>query len=544
MTDPADQDTDVGTGSSARLRPAGRPELSVRTTHQLEDLERLVENSFRVAFPHRIWVAGLVAESDTGGDGSLDFLLSSGPDGPLSLDGAITAEQRRELTALLDRDFDADIEDLLARGRWLRAGGLLRYSFAEQRLDFSVSALDPGPTEAALAAERDEVRRRVRADGLPERQRSLPAPTAPLRIAVVAPRGSDTGDQVVDRLRASGYALRLRLLPVDLHDRDVVAHLAATLTGAAVDTDLVLLVRRNGRPLGLAPYDAEAVARAIARSPVPVVTGLGGPEAAVADDVAAACAPTAAAAADLVIARLDAAAERLHSGATGVALAAGGALDRAAGRLTEAYDRVGTAGAAAARRADAADARRRRWLFGAATACAVLVVAVAIATRTPVVLAALVLLVVAVAALQRQRTRFRSRGGTAVRVSEPGFAAVLERLDRIREELATSSSPERVHELRQEADELLHRGEQILGRRTDQPGRAAGGPGGSPQPAAPGRPPAPAAERAASAAAADRAAAAAGVDDAATAAGTDRAATRRLPTSGPADGEQTAVLRS
>ena len=52
-------------------------------------------------------------------------------------------------------------------------------------------------------------------------------------------------------------------------------------------------------------------------------------------------------------------------------------------------------------------------------------------------------------------------------VAEVSFTEVLERLRRIRDELALTSSPEKVYRLSHEARQLVERGESVLGRPLD-----------------------------------------------------------------------------
>ena len=61
-----------------------------------------------------------------------------------------------------------------------------------------------------------------------------------------------------------------------VHGPDAGADLGRRVREASLLSEAVLLVRGAGRPLGLGPYDADEVFRAIADSPVPVVCGLGG----------------------------------------------------------------------------------------------------------------------------------------------------------------------------------------------------------------------------------------------------------------------------
>ncbi len=103
--------------------------------------------------------------------------------------------------------------------------------------------------------------------------------------------------------------------------------------------DVILLVRGGGSYEDLMPFNAEAVARAIAACPVPVVTGIGHePDTSIADMVADVRASTPTAAAEAVSPDRDEVLNRLD----GLGALLGSALT---GRITEARHRMGLAAA-------------------------------------------------------------------------------------------------------------------------------------------------------------------------------------------------------
>ena len=422
-----------------------------------------------MGFPHRIWVAGEVSAVRHGADGGLYFDLRATGEGSggLRLPAVVTGEVLPEVGAVLDRMHDADVADLVCEGRLLRAGGLLRYHFAEHRLDFVVTALDPTTTSAGLAADQEAVRHRVAAERLAERQRVLSPGAAPVRVAVVGRPGSPAVRRVMERLSGSGYAVRARVVPVAAAGGAAAEHLAAAISAAAADADLVLLVREEGRRLGLAPFDSYPLARAIAATTVPVVTGIGGAEDhTVADEVAFEAAPTALAAADAVLARISAAEQRLRVARDDVRAQGVQALDRAGDQLAHARDEVEHTGREAERRAAGAANRRYRWVLAGAGVLALALVAVAVLAHSGWWLLGLVALVALVAGFHWQRTSYLRKGSRAM-VAEVSFTEVLERLRRIRDELALTSSPEKVYRFSDEARQLVERGESVLGRPLD-----------------------------------------------------------------------------
>lgn len=230
-----------------------------------------------------------------------------------------------------------------------RAGGAVRMDDGTQvRLRGSVSvydrtgqvqlrmtAIDPTHTIGLLAAERDRILAALSAEGLlaANGRRALVGP--PLRITLVTSRGSAAYEDFLHELTASGLGFRVRVHDVRVQGREAAPSVVAAL--ATVDgssTDVVALVRGGGARTDLAAFDAEAIARAIAALPVPLVTGLGHEiDRAVADEVAHTALKTPTACAAWLVERVRSWLTALDDGWTAV-------TDRALDRLERAEARV------------------------------------------------------------------------------------------------------------------------------------------------------------------------------------------------------------
>ncbi len=130
--------------------------------------------------------------------------------------------------------------------------------------------------QSAAARAKEELRRRLEAEGLfaAERKRSLPR--YPRVVACVT---SDTGAAIRDVMRQHAVrwpAAKLILVPCLVQGVHASESAAAALRRAgAVGAEVVLLVRGGGAKEDLNPFDDEELVREVARCPVPVVTGVG-----------------------------------------------------------------------------------------------------------------------------------------------------------------------------------------------------------------------------------------------------------------------------
>jgi exodeoxyribonuclease VII large subunit len=144
---------------------------------------------------------------------------------------------------------------------------------------------------------------RLEAEGLFDEARKPRLPKWPKRLALLTSREGAVLHDVLTIL-----ARRFPLLPIDFHPvpvqgRDAAGKIIAALRRviAGGRCDLVLIARGGGSLTDLSAFNDEALARAIAASPLPVVSAIGHEtDFTIADFVAALRAPTPSAAAELI----------------------------------------------------------------------------------------------------------------------------------------------------------------------------------------------------------------------------------------------------
>ncbi|MEZ5382530.1 MAG: exodeoxyribonuclease VII large subunit [Microthrixaceae bacterium] len=148
--------------------------------------------------------------------------------------------------------------------------------------------IDPTFTLGNLAAERAALLGRLTAEGLLGANATRPMSPLPLRITLIASRGSAAEADFLHELELSALAFAVTRVDVRVQGTEAPEEVAAALAlAAAQPTDAVVIIRGGGARTDLAAFDAEAVARAIAASPHPVLTGIGHEiDTSVADEVA------------------------------------------------------------------------------------------------------------------------------------------------------------------------------------------------------------------------------------------------------------------
>ena len=170
------------------------------------------------------------------------------------------------------------------------------------------------------ATSRERTFEALRRDGLLDDARKRRLPMLPRRIALITSVGSAAQHDVITAARSRYPGIRIEVVPALVQGVGAPDSVIGAIERAAQGNgyDVILLCRGGGTAADLSIFDDERLARAIARSPVPVVTGIGHQtDISLADlvaDVRTATPTAAAAAAVPERASLDAQVERLRQG--------------------------------------------------------------------------------------------------------------------------------------------------------------------------------------------------------------------------------------
>ena len=172
---------------------------------------------------------------------------------------------------------------------------------AKGRMNFDVFSLSLAG-EGNLRLQVANLAKKLQAEGLMDPARKRPIPSFPCKVGLVtSPRGAAVHD-VLRTLRRRFPLAQVLLAGVAVEGQNAPAGIIEGMRCVcAAGAEVVLVVRGGGSFEDLMPFNDEGLARAIAASPVPVVTGIGHePDTSIADMVADMRASTPTAAAEAV----------------------------------------------------------------------------------------------------------------------------------------------------------------------------------------------------------------------------------------------------
>ena len=305
---------DAQTGLPFDERPAGRAALSVsELTARLKDL---IERGFGF-----LAVEGEISNCKQWSSGHIYFTLK---DDHAQIRAVMFRTQARQLKFAPE-----DGMHVIARGR---------LSLYEVKGEYQIvcEALEPRGL-GALQAAFEQLKKRLQDEGLFEQARKRPLPAWPRRIGVVTSLDGAAVRDILRVLTQRHPTARVVIRPARVQGDGAALDLVRALTSIAriPELDVIIIGRGGGSTEDLWAFNDEALARAIAASPVPVISAVGHEvDFTIADFVADLRAATPSNAAELVVERADYFGTRIRHAETRLAGALRRAVDRR-GQMTE-----------------------------------------------------------------------------------------------------------------------------------------------------------------------------------------------------------------
>ena len=149
-------------------------------------------------------------------------------------------------------------------------------------LSLIVHDLDPSYTLGQLELERRKTIERLKRDGIFDLNRNRILPSVIQKIAVISAEDSRGYEDFIKRLIENnyGYTFNVKLFPSllqgDLAAADIIAKLISIYDQLQEEEfDAVLIVRGGGGASSLGCFNDYQLSRAVARFPLPIITGIG-----------------------------------------------------------------------------------------------------------------------------------------------------------------------------------------------------------------------------------------------------------------------------
>jgi exodeoxyribonuclease VII large subunit len=273
------------------MHPEPFEQSNVFTVSQLNgQIKKLLESNYRF-----VWVKGEISNFRMPASGHCYFTLK---------------DEHSQIRAVLFRAQQRSLRFAPEDGLQVICQG--RISVYEPRGEYQliIDVIEPhGFGQLQLAFE--QLKKKLEAEGLFDPTHKRPLPLCPQRIAIVT---SATGAAIQDMLKVlqrAPYPVTVTVFPVRVQGTGAAGEIAAAIDAVntlseAYQWDLIIAGRGGGSLEDLWPFNEETVARAVARSQVPIIAAVGHEiDWTIADLAADMRAPTPTAAAEWIVTQLD-----------------------------------------------------------------------------------------------------------------------------------------------------------------------------------------------------------------------------------------------
>ena len=262
--------------------------------YTVSELNREIKLILEKSYPF-IWLEGEISNFRVAPSGHFYFTLK---DKSSQIQAVMFRSQQRSLRFELE-----DGARVICQGRI----GVYEQRGVYQLYVDVVEPLGVGALQLAF----EQLKKKLAAEGLFDRETKKPFPVVPQRIAVItSPRGAAIRD-VLKILQKSVLPVEVYIFPVKVQGEGASAQIAEAIKEANRLTerfsfDLILLCRGGGSIEDLWPFNEENLARAIFDSELPVISAVGHEiDFTIADLVADFRAPTPTGAAEMITAQLE-----------------------------------------------------------------------------------------------------------------------------------------------------------------------------------------------------------------------------------------------
>lgn len=255
----------------AKAAPAAEPEGIFTVSQYNKSVDRLLK-----AQVPKVWVKGVITQLNVRGRVAYLTLgeFAEGDTRPrAALDAFLWASELELYNArfsLLPTPFQLRAE--------LKVAVRLEANFyvPSGRFQPRILSVDESFTLGELSITRAKILQKLVAEGLAERNKALPLTEVPLRIGLITAPGSAAYQDFTTVLLQSGFSFDIRVAAARMQGPSTEATVAAALRRLQrEELDVICLIRGGGSKTDLVYFDSEAICRAIALCPVPVLTGIG-----------------------------------------------------------------------------------------------------------------------------------------------------------------------------------------------------------------------------------------------------------------------------
>lgn len=245
----------------------------------ISQLVNLADRAISQAFPTPIWVIGEIQSCTKRAGGTIYFDFAEGKTGAHQT-ATVTVKcniWQNTVQWLLKRHGKDKFENVLVDGNRLRALVQVKLYKDRGQISLTVEDIDPSFTQGALALARAELLKKLRQQGLDQKNKLIPMPSFPFRIALITAEGSRAHSDFEHQLTSSGvFCGEVVFIPCAMQGDNVPKNVVWAINRAQeAAVDVIVICRGGGSAADLRWFDGEEIALSIANAAVPIIAAIG-----------------------------------------------------------------------------------------------------------------------------------------------------------------------------------------------------------------------------------------------------------------------------
>lgn len=220
------------------------------------------------------WITAEISQAQIGHHAYLDLVQKEGE--------SVIAKSRANIWNVYLKGLKHKLGDSF--GELMQAGTkvMLKVSVTFHEVygfSLAITDIDPAYTMGELELQRQATIKRLEQEGLMSLQQELSLPQVVQRIALLTSPDAAGYTDFVNQLEQNsyGYQFHIQLFPSSVQGKKAVRELISQLERVArlQNFDALVIIRGGGARLDLQAFDEYDLAAAIAKCPLPIITGIG-----------------------------------------------------------------------------------------------------------------------------------------------------------------------------------------------------------------------------------------------------------------------------
>ena len=249
--------------------------MSEKKQYSLKQYNTSIQRLLKDQVP-KVWVMAEIAQINPRG-GMVYITLAQHEEGSARPEATLNTYAYLSDFEKFEKNFNSASDQLTLR-KDLKVCVLLEADFYVPygKIQPRVCDIDPSFSLGEMAKNRAEILKKLKAEGLLEKQKQLSLPDLPIKIGLITAPSSAAHADFTQTLLGSAFAIQIILAEAKMQGQSTSSDILKGISKLEKEeVDLICVIRGGGSKTDLVWFDDENLCRGIANCKTPILTGIG-----------------------------------------------------------------------------------------------------------------------------------------------------------------------------------------------------------------------------------------------------------------------------